>query len=156
MRESPRNRRGRSAGRTTRAIALGAVAVVGLTRDAARAQPCNDWVCLELSVPPHVAELRRGSSLECLLVLPAPAQGPVPVRIVLRAQPQGCVCQYETLQPGTTWKLATIALPPDMPPGIYRIGVARPSADEQTNGACVCAPGVDDAKYLVRQLAVVP
>ncbi|HTN51920.1 MAG TPA: hypothetical protein VML50_05920 [Anaeromyxobacter sp.] len=138
---------------TIRAALLLAATLLGLLAPAARAWAgCGEQVCIELTLPPHVNELRRGSTLDSVLVLPAPAREPSTVKVMLLAEGSGaCSCWYETIQPGSAWKRSSLSLG-DVSPGAYRVGVARPPKYDAAKCTCTAREG----RFLARTIRITP
>jgi len=121
---------------------------------------CAEDVCLELALPPHVAEVRQDATLEFLVLLPAPAAAPQRVKVVLRREdgPRECHARYETVQPGSSWKRAMFRLAGNgesrVAPGVYSAGVARVTgASAAPNDPCATEGAV---RFLARKIRVTP
>src|SRR6266545_6932103 len=99
-----------------------AIAVVALVAQSTRAeQRCSEDICLELTLPPHVSMVRPGSTLECVLILPAAAPVASTFKIILQrvTEPRKCYCNYESLRKGATWKRSLFELTKVHTPGTY-------------------------------------
>ena len=130
------------------------IAVAALVAQSTRAeQRCSEDVCLELTLPPHVSMVRPGSTLECVLILPAAAPVASTFKIILQrvTEPRKCYCEYEMLRKGSTWKRALFELTKVDTPGTYSIGVAPASAAHPAQ--CLCSPK-DEAKFLARKIQI--
>ncbi len=148
----PGRRWGRSAAPAL--LVLGAALAASTARGEGR---CSDEVCVELLLPPSVKEVGPNAALELLVLLPAPAEASVNVKVVLRqegAQPR-CFARYAAVQRGTSWTRVTFRLDggkSPVAPGDYAIGVQRVKRAGVEDDACPSR--ADGARFLTRRLRI--
>ncbi len=122
---------------------------------------CSEDVCLELQLPPHVRQVSSSATLEFLVLLPAAAETPVNVKVVLRRegeQPPRCFARYVNIPRGSSWTRLMFRLDeknPPVPPGVYSLGVARVShAAGAESGPCETK--ADAPRFLNRRIRIGP
>ena len=130
MRDTWRRELRRSA--TWRLVAVLGVAASGLgmlAGSAVAGYRCDQELCIEILLPPHIQEIPRASILEVNVILPAPAKPAKQFQVLLKKEPlepSGCTAIPFTILEGSMWKRVAIDLKTlRLEPGTYLVGVAE-------------------------------